>query len=302
MPTSDLVQDLDAMARDFAAVVHSGRGQSDRRVGMGRERSDVSPRQRQRVEASFLEPMRPSDLIRSAVRSSNRKTAQFASKRPWIGRLRFRVLAEFPSKVRTSLQGLCSESPLKRLDFSFRTLASLFVAALISTGAIFVWQSNGVSMTTAPAAEPTGSTFADRVSIQSPAPQAASPQAAQQLEVMARDLASLRRSVQQLTATQEQNNQTIATLQAMTGNQDPATQDVASLQAVIEKQNQMAEEIATLHAIAADLKQKRSSLPLTQTAAPTRPKKPSAVAAKQFVAQSEEPPAPVRLPFLEPSP
>src|ERR1041384_362028 len=132
MPT--LVQEFDAMARDFAALMHNGPGPSDRRVGRGQERSGP----RQRVEASYLEPLRPSDLIRSrsSAKSSNRKTA---SKRPPIGRQRFRIPAEFftaaLSKPRTALEGLS-----KKLDFSFRTVASLMGVALIIAGALFVWQ------------------------------------------------------------------------------------------------------------------------------------------------------------------
>src|SRR6516165_7897927 len=45
MPPSDLAQDLDAMARDFAAMVHGGRDSSDRRVGTAQEGSGLSNRQ-----------------------------------------------------------------------------------------------------------------------------------------------------------------------------------------------------------------------------------------------------------------
>jgi hypothetical protein len=300
------------MARDFATMVQSGRGPSDRRVGSGQERPP-----RQRVEESYVEPLGPADLIRprSTARSSTRKTAQFATKTP--RRLTFRIPAEFftaaLSKLTSLLQALRSESPLRRPNFSLRTLACLVVVALIGTGAIFVWRSNGVSTTTSPAAEQTGSSFANRVSMQNPAPQAlavsqrepssatatASLQVSQQLEAVARDLVSLQRSVQQLTATQDQNTQSIATLQALAGG-EPMTEGVATLQAIIEKQKQMAEEIATLQAVNENLRQKASSVHLTQAAPPTRPKKPAMVAAKQF-AESEEPPAPVRLPFLDPS-
>src|ERR1041384_437547 len=137
MPT--LVQEFDAMARDFAALMHNGPGPSDRRVARGQERSGP----RQRVEASYLEPLRPSDLIRSrsSAKSSTRKTAPFASKRPPIGRQRFRIPAEFfmaaLSKPRTALEGL-----LKKIDFSFRTIASLMGVALIIAAALFAWLSN----------------------------------------------------------------------------------------------------------------------------------------------------------------
>jgi hypothetical protein len=307
MASSDLAHELDALARDFA-------------VGMGQQRSGASPRRR--VEAAFLEPLRPSDLIGSgstARRSSARKPSLFASKTPWFDALKPRIPVDFftaaLSRLRAPLQGLRFDSPLQKPDFSFRTVAGLMVAALIIVGAIFVWQSNGVSMTTSPAAEATASTFRDRAAMQNLPPQAAvvsqreaslangtaSLQLAQQLEAIARDLANLRRSVQQLTATQEQNTQTIATLQAMAGSQEPAAQDGASLQAVIENQKQMAEQIAALQAVDKDMKQKLSSLPLTQAAAPARPKKSSAVAPKQFAAQAlaEESMAPVGLPFLE---
>jgi hypothetical protein len=157
-------------------------------------------------------------------RSSDFKNDQFASDRPSIGRRTFRALARFS------------------------------IAALIGVGATFGWQSHGdeakemvrtwvpslgwlssVSTTKSPpevdvAVVQTGPTPAGQRSAQDaalpqpalatqavPAPAAAatSPASAQQLEAMARNLAVVRRSVEQLAAKQEQMAQNIATLQAV---------------------------------------------------------------------------------------
>ena len=135
----------------------------------------------------------------------------------------------------------------------FRGLARFFIAALIGVGATFAWQSRGdeakemvrtwvpsldwlssVATTKSPpdvdvAAVRTGPTPAGQMSAEDaalpqpapatqtvPAPTAAAtPPAAQQLEAMARDLAVMQRSVEQLAAKQERMAQNIATLQAV---------------------------------------------------------------------------------------
>jgi hypothetical protein len=305
MAPPDLVQEFSAMARDFAAIMHSGRGTSNRRGGA-----------RQRVETSALEPLRPSDLIRgigqasgfSAAKSSARRTAQFANDSHRTGTLTSRIPVEFfmetLSKLTRSLQGLRSVSSLKKLAFSFRTVASLFVAALIGVGAIFVWQA-GVSGDPSPAAQPTGlTTKVARVSMQNPAPKAAavgqtelplatttaSPPVTQQLEAIARNLASLQISVQQLAARQEDNTRNIATLQAIAAKEP--TQNSSTLRAVIEKQIQMAQDIATL--------QKSPSLQTDPTSTPRPKKLPNRQAAAQPL--SDHLPPPVGLPFLDGSP
>ncbi len=342
MPPSDLAQDIDAMARDFAAMMSSGRDPSDQRSGMAEEGSGLSARLLQAVEATVREAPRLSSLtdlfdrrigtareepgfaagLQAEETLSVGKTDQYASDRPWISRLKSRTLAGFfmatLSKVTTSLKGLRSESPLKKLDFSFRTVASFFIAALIGVGAIFAWQSYGVSMTTSPAAEPTSSALAGPVSTQNQAPQSAaltqsepllaaaasSLRVAQQFETITRDLAILRDNIQQLAAKQEQNTQNIATLEAMAAKEESTTQNVTTLQAIVEMQEQMARDIATLQAADQDIRQKFSSPSLTQAVPLPRPRKGPVVALKQSADQSGSfhPPAPVRLPFLEASP
>jgi hypothetical protein len=137
---------------------------------------------------------------------------------------------------------------------TFRALARFVIAALIGVGATFAWQSRGdeakemvktlvpsldwlssVSTTKSPpdvdvAAVQTGPTPSDQRSAQdaalpqpapatqtvaAPAAAATSPASAQQLEAMARDLAAVRRSVEQLAAKQERMAHNIATLQAV---------------------------------------------------------------------------------------
>jgi hypothetical protein len=114
---------------------------------------------------------------------------------------------------------------------TFRTLARFFIAALIGVGAGFAWLYHGDEKSRPDidvAAEQTGSTPAGQMSARDAAPQstpvtqtapapaaaAISPELVRQFEDMARDLAVMRNSVEQLAAKQEQMAQNIATLQA----------------------------------------------------------------------------------------
>jgi hypothetical protein len=217
--------------------------------------------------------------------------------------------------VMNSLQRLRPAS--HSLDIPLRTIASVFLAALIGVGAIFAWQSHGISMTKSPdvtveQAVSTGSGQVSAVTPQpalvtqtEPAPTAATtaPELVLQLEAMARDLTVLRDSVAQLTAKQEQTNQKVATLDAIAAKQEQMAQKIAALQALAAKQEQMAQDITMLQAVDEDIGQRLSSPPVSQAVPLPRSKKPM-VAPKQPTAQSTSAPhlAPVGLPFLQGSP
>ena len=85
------------------------------------------------------------------------------------------------------------------------------VAALIGVGATFAWQLLSVSTTKSPQPVPITQAAA-------PAAAAISPELVQQLEAVARDLAVVRDSVEQLAAKQEQMAQSIAKPQAVKRN------------------------------------------------------------------------------------
>jgi hypothetical protein len=314
MPPSDLAQELDAMARDFAAMVHGGRDSSDRRVGMAQEGSGLFARQP--VGASvreFPRPSRPVDI------SDRYRSNHSASDRWWIARLTSRTpaglfKAALPM-VMNSLQRLRPKA--HSLDIPLRTVASVFLAALIGVGAIFAWQSHGISMTKSPdvTAEQAVSTRPGQVSAATPqpvpltqtepAPAAAttSPEVVLQLEAIVRDLAVLRDSVAQLTAKQEQTSEKVATLQAIAAKQEQMAQNIARLQALAATQEQMAQDITMLQAADEDISQRLSSPPVSEKVPLPRSKKPM-VAPKQSAASSAPAPglAPVGLPFLQGSP
>ena len=163
----------------------------------------------------------------------------------------------------------------------FRALVRFFIAAVIGVGATLAWQSYGdeakemvrtwipsvawllpVSTTKSP---PNGQVSAQDAALpqstpvtQTPAPTAAatSPELVQ-LEPMARDLAVMRRSLEQLAA----------------------------------KQEQMAQNIATLQAVEQDIRQKMSSRP-PSPAVPVPPRKPPRPNAQSSAVQSSSVPAP----------
>jgi hypothetical protein len=314
MPPSDLAQELDAMARDFATMVHGGRDSSDRRVGMAQEGSGLFARQPVGPSVrEFPRPSRPVDI------SDRYRSNQSASNRPWIGRLTSRTpaglfKAALPMMV-NSLQRLRPES--HSLDIPLRTVASVFLAALVGVGAIFAWQSHRVSMTNSPGvtAGQAVSTPAGQVSAAArqpvpvtqsePTPAAAttSPELVLQLEAIVHDVAVLRDSIAELTAKQEQTSQTVATLEAIATKQEQMAQNIARLQALAAKQEQVARDTTMLQAADEDIGQRLSSPPVSQTVPLPRSKKPM-VAPKQSTAQSASAPslAPVGLPFLQASP
>ena len=109
-------------------------------------------------------------------------------------------------------------SPIGRRPF--RAVARLSIAALIGVGGLSAWQSHGDE-----AMEKIGTWVVSLGSLSSvsttksppvpaPAAVATSPELAQQLEVMPRDLAVIRRNVEQLTEKHEQMARNIATLKA----------------------------------------------------------------------------------------
>jgi chemotaxis protein histidine kinase CheA len=332
---SEFVQQLDDMARDFAAMLHGGDNPSDRRVRMAREGSGISGK------------------LHAVETLSVRKTDRFASDAPSNRRLKFPipdgVFRAALSQVGTSLQRIRSDSHLKKLDFSLRTLA--FIAAPIIVAATLAWQFHSVSTTKSPnvnvVAGQTVFTLAGQASTQNPPQQsaavtqskpapaatAAAPEVVQQLGNIVRDLAVLRDSIERLAAKQEQATQTVATLQVAVAKQEQTAQTLQELAAKQEqtaqtlqelaakqeqaaqtlqdlsaKQQQMAQNIAMLQA-GAETEQGEEGIkpkfspPQSSRAAPLpRPRKVPLVAPKQSAAQSAPRLAPVRLPFLDASP
>jgi hypothetical protein len=180
--------------------------------------------------------------------SSGFKNDHFASGRPSIVRRMFRALARFSIAV---LIGVCAtlgwqsygNEAREMLSTQVPSLLWLSVSTTTSTSGglgpaqdVTLPQSAPVSQRSAPAAATTSAELA-------------------QLEPMARDLAAMRRSLEQLAARQEQMAQTIATLQ-------PVEQDI---------------------------KQKMSSPPLSQ-AVPLPPRRPPRPSGPSSSVQS--PPAP----------
>ena len=134
---------------------------------------------------------------------------------------------------------------------TFFIAASFFMVALIGVGATFAWQFRSVSINKPyaldVAAEQSGSTAAGRVSaenaaLQQPAPvtqiapapsaTATSPELVQQLEVVKRDLAVVRRSVEELAAKQEQFEQLAAAQRQLAAQQEQMAQTIAKLQVI----------------------------------------------------------------------
>lgn len=110
------------------------------------------------------------------------------------------------------------------------TLASFFIVALIGIGAIFAWQLQGVSTTKSPvqaAVPPQPAPIAQTAT--APAGPT-SPELAQQLEGMARDLADLRHSVEQLAARHVQLEQVAAAQEELAAKQEQLAQAIANLQ------------------------------------------------------------------------
>ena len=195
-------------------------------------------------------PLVPEPPLRAPPRHTDFANDQFASNKPSISRRMFRALARF------------------------------LVAVLIGVGGTLAWQSYGdeakqmvvarapslgwllsVSTTSPPdrqapiqdAAIPQSAPVAQ---IPGPAAPVASAEIVQQLEPMARDLAAVQRSLEQLAV----------------------------------RQDQMAQSIATLQAVEQDIKQKLAS-PASR-AVPTPPRKPPHPATQSSAVQSSSVPPP----------
>jgi hypothetical protein len=231
----ELMRQLEALAHEVAVV--SRRDSSDQCIKV-QEGSNFSAGL-QTVEPSIR--VSPRDQFASDRPSISRRTflalANFfiaarnhlMSYRPLFGRRAFLALPNFFMAARNQL---ASYTP----PFGRRTsltLASFFMAALIGVAATFAWQSQRVSTAKSPknvadAEKQSGFTPVGQASLQDAPPQPApvtqtapaptapamSPELVQQLEAMARDLAVLRRSVEELAAKQEQMAHNIATPQA----------------------------------------------------------------------------------------
>jgi hypothetical protein len=223
---------LDNLARDPDA----GRDSSDQCIGMAREGSDFS---------AGLGAVEPS--IRVSPRPSDFKNDQVANDRPSIGRRTFRTLARFTIAaligVGASLAWQSHGDEAKEMVRTWTPPLGWLSSAWQSYGdeakeMVRTWTPSlgwlsSVSTTKSPpdvdvAAEQTGSTPSGQVSAHAALPQpalvtqtapapaaAATSELVQQLKAIARDLAVVRHSVEQLAAKQEQMAHNIATLQAV---------------------------------------------------------------------------------------
>jgi uncharacterized protein YoxC len=220
--------------------------------------------------------------LHAPPRYSDFKNDQLASNRPSIGRRVFRALARF------------------------------FIAVLIGVGATLVWQSygdeaNGMVRTWAPSlawllpvsttkSPPVRQVSAQDAALpqsasvtQTPAAAMTSPESVQQLETITRDLAVVRRSLEQLVAEQEQMAQAVTSPESVQ-QLEPITRDLAavrrSLEQLAAKQEQMAQNIATLQAVEQDIRQEMSSprqemsSPPPSQAVPLPPRRPPQPAAR----------------------
>ena len=240
--TPDLVQQLEALARDSAVVLDSERNPSDQRLGTARERSDFS--------AQAVEPS-----IRASPRSSGFKNDTFASERRSFGRPAVLTLAIL------FMAGLIGVGAMIAWQSSGVSTTKSPVIAAEQTGSAPVGQvsASDAAARTAPF-NPTSS-----------APGGAAT-SSDQFDVVACDLAAMRNSVEQLAAKHEQMAQDITTLKAVADKQEQMAQDLATLAA---KQEQMAQTIAALQAAEQNIAQNLSSPPPTQ-AVPLPPRKPVA--------------------------
>jgi hypothetical protein len=186
-----------------------------------------------------------------------------------------------------------------------RTLASLFVAAVIGVGIAFAWHTYSAWTMKSPtddvdvAAGQSGSTPAATVSASDaarpqsvagtqtatpPAEPATSPELVKQLEAMTQDLTFVRRTVEQLAAKQEQ----------LAAAQQQLEQLAAKQEQLTAKQEQMAQNIAKLQTREQNVRQKTSPPPPSQSrAAPTPPRTPPEPAAQVSSAPRSAPQHPV---------
>jgi len=140
----------------------------------------------------------------------------------------------------------------------FRTLARFIIAVLIGIGATLAWQSHGdAAREMVVARAPSLGWLLSVSTTKSPAVAATAPDPVQQLEPLASNLDVVRRSVEQLAA----------------------------------KQEQMAQNIAALQAVEEDIRQKVSSPPPSQQAAPIPQYKPPQPRAQSSSVPRPPPPA-----------
>jgi hypothetical protein len=140
----------------------------------------------------------------------------------------------------------------------FRTLTRFFIAVIIGIGATLTWQSHGdAARDMVVARAPLLGWLLSVSTTKSPAVAAAAPGPVQQLEPLASNIDAVRRSVEQLAA----------------------------------KQEQMAQNIVTLQAVEEDIRQKVSSPPPSQQAAPIPQYKPPQPRAQSSSVPRPPPPA-----------
>ncbi len=145
----------------------------------------------------------------------------------------------------------------------FRTLARFFIAVLIGIGATLAWQSHGdAARDMVVARAPLLGWLLSVSTTKSPAVAATAPDPLPQLVPLASNIDAVRRSVEQLAA----------------------------------KQEQMAQNIATLQAVEEDIRQKVSSPPPSQQAAPIPQYKPPQPRAQSSSVPRPSPPAGPPLP------
>jgi hypothetical protein len=264
----------------FAHEPDAGLDSPDQRIGMAREGSDFSA-ELPAVQQSIRVPPRPCGL-----------NDQFASDKPSIGRRTFRRVARFLiTALIAALIGVAGSSAWQSHGDEAKKIVRAWAPSLRWLSS--AWQPRGdeakkmvrtwvssldsllsISMTKSPpdfdiAAKQPGPTRAGPAQdaalpqsapiTQKPAPAAVaiSPELVQQLNALARDLAIVRHSVEQLAA----------------------------------KQEQMAHNIATLQAVAQDIGQKMSSPPPSRAGRPRKPPQPIAQSsAVQSSSESSSPP------------
>lgn len=250
----ELMRQLEALAHEVALI--SRRDSSDQCIKV-QEGSNFSA-ELQTVEPSLR--VSPRDQFASGRPSISRRTFltlanffiaardQLVSYRLPFGRRTFLALANFFMAARDQLVSY-------RLPFGRRTsltLADIFIAALIGVAATFVWQFSTAKSPddVAVAEKQSGFTPVGQASLQDAPPQptpvtqtapaptapATSPELVQQLEAVTRDLAVLRRSVDELAAKQEHlaaaQEQLAARQEQKAQNQEQKAQNIAKPQAV----------------------------------------------------------------------
>jgi len=163
----------------------------------------------------------------------------------------------------------------------FRTLAYGFIIIIVTVGAALAWQSSddktkdmvrawGISLsqlssvlgTKSPAASDAAAKRVSKTSEQASVAAASSPEAQHQLEIMVRDLAVVRRMVEQLAAKQEQMAQDIATLQAAEQNVSEKKSSLPPSSAVPPRKNMHSEAAVQPPSVPVPTPRPQTPLPL----------------------------------------